>query len=196
MYNAFGWKPPIFAHVGLLTNIHGSKLSKRSKVDGIDMNVESLRDEQGVLPEALTNFVALLGWSHRSRSDIMNLQELVQNVSNPGQLPSLSNTILPVHAKIHQRQRNSQFRETMVPPTLPRRKTSPIRRPNSRHNDPIHQKRTRSQRRRRPLPRFGNNPQWPGKERIYQGNSKSRLTELHNGQSLPRTKQIFLHSSD
>lgn len=81
MYNAFGWKLPTFAHVGLLTNVHGSKLSKRSKVEGIDMTVASLRDEQGILTEAMVNFAALLGWSHTQRSDIMNLQELVRIVS-------------------------------------------------------------------------------------------------------------------
>jgi len=76
MYEAFGWQPPQFAHVGLLTGIDGAKLSKRTG----STDVRSFR-EQGVLPEALVNFVALLGWSNRKSSDVMSLKELEKNVS-------------------------------------------------------------------------------------------------------------------
>lgn len=76
LYEAFNWEPPQFAHVGLLTDQHGQKLSKRK----MDTSVSSFRDNMGIFPDALTNFVALLGWSHGKRSDVMNLQELVENV--------------------------------------------------------------------------------------------------------------------
>ncbi|EKG20491.1 Glutamyl/glutaminyl-tRNA synthetase class Ic [Macrophomina phaseolina MS6] len=72
MYQAFGWEPPVFAHVGLLVDEEGNKLSKRN----MDIDVASYR-KNGFLPEALNNFVALLGWSHRNRSDVMPPQELI-----------------------------------------------------------------------------------------------------------------------
>ena len=76
MYQAFGWEPPAFAHVGLLTDIHGQKLSKRN----MDVDVASYRDKMGILPEALINFVALLGWSHGKKKDFMGMQDLMKNV--------------------------------------------------------------------------------------------------------------------
>jgi len=58
LYEAFGWEPPEFAHLPLLLNPDRSKLSKRQG----DVSVEEYR-ENGYLPEALVNFVALLGWN-------------------------------------------------------------------------------------------------------------------------------------
>lgn len=75
MYEAFGWKPPVFAHVGLLQDKNRNKLSKRSG----DVDV-AIYKAKGYLPESLNNFVALLGWSHTGSSDIMSLPELVQEV--------------------------------------------------------------------------------------------------------------------
>jgi glutamyl-tRNA synthetase len=77
MYEAFGWTPPEFAHVGLLTDQEGNKLSKRN----FDTDIASFRDNMGIFPEALANFVALLGWSHGSRSDIMTMNDLINRVS-------------------------------------------------------------------------------------------------------------------
>ena len=79
MYKAFGWEPPKFGHVSLLTDKNGQKLSKRTG----SIDIRSMRDELGVFPETLTNFVALLGWSHNQpKSDVMGLDDLVQNVSS------------------------------------------------------------------------------------------------------------------
>lgn len=58
MYTAFGWAPPKFVHIPLLTSASDKKLSKRSG----DIGVLSLA-EKGILPEAMVNFVALFGWS-------------------------------------------------------------------------------------------------------------------------------------
>jgi len=80
LYRAFGWKPPEFAHVPLLVDEHGRKLSKRSG----DIDITSFRETQGVLPDALVNFAALLGWSHQRKSDVMDLRELSQVVSGLG----------------------------------------------------------------------------------------------------------------
>ncbi|KFX94546.1 hypothetical protein O988_06242 [Pseudogymnoascus sp. VKM F-3808] len=76
LYDAFGWQPPTFGHVGLLTDLNGQKLSKRN----FDLDISAFRS-MGVLPDALTNFVALLGWSHTRKKDTMDLQELAQNFS-------------------------------------------------------------------------------------------------------------------
>lgn len=75
MYNAFDWRPPIFAHIGLLQDASRQKLSKRNSTPDID----SFRQE-GIFPEALVNHVALFGWSHRLGDDQLSLQDLVQNV--------------------------------------------------------------------------------------------------------------------
>lgn len=77
MYQAFGWQPPEFAHVGLLMDQNGQKLSKRN----LDIDIASFKDKMGILPEVLTNFVALLGWSHNQKKDIMTLEQLIHNVS-------------------------------------------------------------------------------------------------------------------
>jgi glutamyl-tRNA synthetase len=76
MYKAFGWESPKFGHVSLLTDGNGQKLSKRTG----SIDIRSMRDEMGVFPETLTNFVALLGWSHGRKSDVMSLEDLVRNV--------------------------------------------------------------------------------------------------------------------
>jgi glutamyl/glutaminyl-tRNA synthetase len=79
LYKALGWKPPLFAHLPLLLNPDGSKLSKRSG----DVHVESYI-QKGYLPEAIDNFVALLGWhpSASSNSDaLFTMNELVDQVS-------------------------------------------------------------------------------------------------------------------
>lgn len=76
MYNAFDWTPPQFAHVGLLVDEHGNKLSKRN----FDTDITAFK-EMEIFPETLTNFAALLGWSHKEKTDIMDLNRLIQNFS-------------------------------------------------------------------------------------------------------------------
>ncbi|KAK6509451.1 Glutamate--tRNA ligase mitochondrial [Arthrobotrys musiformis] len=76
MYQAFGWEPPVFCHVGLLMDMEGHKLSKRSG----DVHISEYRDK-GYLSEALLNFVALLGWNNRLKSDVLPLEALVENFS-------------------------------------------------------------------------------------------------------------------
>ena len=75
LYKAFGWEPPVFGHVPLLVDKSGQKLSKRNA----DIDIAQFRD-QDVMPSALLNFAALLGWSHRLKSDILSLPELEQMV--------------------------------------------------------------------------------------------------------------------
>ncbi|SCU83252.1 LADA_0C10396g1_1 [Lachancea dasiensis] len=58
LYESFGWTPPKFIHIPLLTSLQDKKLSKRKG----DADVMSLKDK-GILPEALVNFCVLFGWS-------------------------------------------------------------------------------------------------------------------------------------
>ena len=76
LYNAFQWEPPAYAHVGLLQDTKGQKLSKRN----MDLDISHFRDKMEVTPETLINFVALLGWSHGQVNDQMTMKELINNV--------------------------------------------------------------------------------------------------------------------
>ncbi len=73
LYRAFGWEVPEFIHVPLLLNSDKSKLSKRQG----DVSVEEYRT-QGYLPEALINFVALLGWNPGTDEEFFSLDELIK----------------------------------------------------------------------------------------------------------------------
>ena len=77
IYTAFDWKPPSFAHVGLLVDQNKAKLSKRNA--DLALDVASMRDKHGVLPAPLINFLALLGWSNPTNNDVMELDDLVRN---------------------------------------------------------------------------------------------------------------------
>lgn len=76
LFRAFGWEPPVFAHLPLLLNPDKSKLSKRQG----DVAVEEYR-AKGYLREALTNFVALLGWNPGDEREIFSMEELVGEFS-------------------------------------------------------------------------------------------------------------------
>jgi len=76
MYQAFGWTPPEFAHVGLLVDENSNKLSKRN----FDTDITAFK-EMEIFPETLTNFAALLGWSHKEKSDVMDLKTLIEKFS-------------------------------------------------------------------------------------------------------------------
>lgn len=76
LYKAFGWEPPAMAHLSLLLNPDRSKLSKRQG----DVAVEDYL-EKGYLPEALINFVALLGWSPGDDREFFTLEELEKEFS-------------------------------------------------------------------------------------------------------------------
>ncbi|MGH9338643.1 MAG: glutamate--tRNA ligase [Acidobacteriota bacterium] len=73
IYEALGLQPPAFAHLSTLVGSDGSKLSKRHGATSID----EFR-LQGYLPEALNNYLALLGWTPQDESrEILNLDQLV-----------------------------------------------------------------------------------------------------------------------
>ena len=73
LYEAFGWEIPEYIHCPLITDEEHKKLSKRSGHSSFEDLIE-----QGFLPEAIVNFVALLGWSPEDNSEIMSLNELIE----------------------------------------------------------------------------------------------------------------------
>ncbi len=72
LYAAFGWTPPVFAHLPMILGPDKAKLSKRHGAT----TVTEYRD-QGYLPEALFNFLALLGWSLDDKTELFTRDELV-----------------------------------------------------------------------------------------------------------------------
>ena len=73
LYEAFGWEVPAYIHCPLITDEERKKLSKRCGHSSFEDLVE-----QGFLPEAIVNFVALLGWSPEEDREIYSLEELVE----------------------------------------------------------------------------------------------------------------------
>ncbi|MCK4836713.1 MAG: glutamate--tRNA ligase [Candidatus Aminicenantes bacterium] len=72
LYEAFGWDPPQFAHMPVILAREGGKLSKRKgAVSVLDYK------KSGYLPEALVNFLALLGWSPGEDRELMSRKELI-----------------------------------------------------------------------------------------------------------------------
>ncbi|KYG33956.1 glutamate--tRNA ligase [Alkalihalobacillus trypoxylicola] len=78
IYQAFGWSVPTFAHASLILNPDRQKMSKRD--ESIIQFVEQYKD-LGYLPEAIVNFLALLGWSPVGEEEIFTLEELQQQFS-------------------------------------------------------------------------------------------------------------------
>lgn len=73
LYEAFGWEIPTYVHLPLITDEEHKKLSKRSGHSSFEDIIE-----QGFLPEAVVNFIALLGWSPEDNREIFTLDELIK----------------------------------------------------------------------------------------------------------------------
>ncbi|MGQ9705998.1 MAG: glutamate--tRNA ligase [bacterium] len=73
LYRAFGWEPPLFAHVPLIHGTDRKRLSKRHGAVSI-----SAYKEDGILPEAMFNFLSLLGWSSGNDKEIMSENEIIK----------------------------------------------------------------------------------------------------------------------
>lgn len=73
LYESFGWEPPFFGHVSLLRNPDKSKLSKRKNPVWASEYIE-----RGIFPEALLNYLALMGWSHPEGKELFTLDEYVR----------------------------------------------------------------------------------------------------------------------
>lgn len=75
IYEALGWQPPVFGHMTLIVNESRRKLSKRD--ESIIQFIEQY-EELGYIPEALFNFIALLGWSPSGEEEIFNKEEFIR----------------------------------------------------------------------------------------------------------------------
>ncbi len=73
LYEAFGWETPKYVHLPLITDENHKKLSKRSGHSSFEDLLE-----QGFLPEAIVNYIALLGWSPEDNQEIFSLEELIE----------------------------------------------------------------------------------------------------------------------
>jgi len=72
LYEAFGWKAPVYIHMPHVTKADGSKISKRNKDDNV---MDLIHD--GYLPEAIINYLAFIGWSPEDNVEIMSMDELL-----------------------------------------------------------------------------------------------------------------------
>jgi glutamyl-tRNA synthetase len=73
LYEALGFKKPVFCHIPLILGSDRSRMSKRHGATAIGEY-----QEQGFLPEAIVNYLALLGWSPGNNQELIGLQELIQ----------------------------------------------------------------------------------------------------------------------
>ena len=73
LYEAFGWEPPKFWHLPLLRNTDRSKISKRKNPVSLDYY-----ERIGIFPEALRNFLGLLGWSMPDESEVFTVEQMVE----------------------------------------------------------------------------------------------------------------------
>ena len=76
LYQALGFEPPQFAHLPMILGSDRAKLSKRHGA----VSITEYRD-QGYLPEAMMNFLALLGWSLDDKTELLSCEELVRSFS-------------------------------------------------------------------------------------------------------------------
>lgn len=75
LYESFGWELPIFVHGPILRNPDKSKLSKRKNPVWASWYLQD-----GYLPEAILNYLALMGWAHPEQKDIFSLDEFVEKL--------------------------------------------------------------------------------------------------------------------
>jgi glutamyl-tRNA synthetase len=73
LFNALEYPSPIFAHIPLILNTDGSKMSKRDDGSGIEWY-----KSQGFLSEAVTNYLALLGWSPKDDREKLTIDEIIE----------------------------------------------------------------------------------------------------------------------
>ena len=78
LFRAFGVEPPKYAHIPLILNIDGTKMSKRDQGASLTTYME-----EGYVPEAVVNYLCLLGWSPKDNREKMPLAEVVEAFDLP-----------------------------------------------------------------------------------------------------------------
>jgi glutamyl-tRNA synthetase len=79
LFEAFGVEPPQYGHIPLILNKDGSKMSKRDTGAAVGGYAN-----EGYLPDAVFNFLALLGWSPKDESEVMPVSEIIERFSLDG----------------------------------------------------------------------------------------------------------------
>jgi len=79
IYDALGWQPPQMVHLAMILGPDRAKLSKRHGATAI-----TAFEEQGILPEVMFNFLALLGWSAKDDSEILSRKEIIERFDLDG----------------------------------------------------------------------------------------------------------------
>ncbi|HET7615995.1 MAG TPA: glutamate--tRNA ligase, partial [Bacillales bacterium] len=92
IYEAFEWEPPVFGHMTLIVNENHKKLSKRD--ESVIQFIEQY-DKLGYLPEALFNFITLLGWSPKGEQELFSREEFI-DIFDPKRL-SNSPAVFDMH---------------------------------------------------------------------------------------------------
>ncbi|KLL02240.1 MAG: glutamyl-tRNA synthase [Mycoplasmataceae bacterium RC_NB112A] len=80
---ALGWNPPLFAHLSTIVNSEGKKMSKRDEKTNQFQNVYQLR-EKGYLPDAVINYLLLLGWNPKTSQEFFSLSEAIKKFNLTG----------------------------------------------------------------------------------------------------------------
>ena len=78
LFRAFDVEPPRFAHIPLILNPNGSKMSKRDEGASLET-----WQQAGFVPEAVVNYLSLLGWSPKDDSEVMTVAEIVERFDLP-----------------------------------------------------------------------------------------------------------------
>ena len=85
IYRAMGWEEPVYAHIPLIFNPDGTKMSKRKNAVAVD----EYRDQLGLLPEAVSNYLLRLGWGHGD-DEIISREQAIEwfDLAGVGKSPS------------------------------------------------------------------------------------------------------------
>jgi len=78
LFRAFGVEPPKYAHIPLILNADGSKMSKRDRGASLTTYLD-----EGFLPEGVNNYLCLLGWSPKDNTEKLSLAEVVERFDLP-----------------------------------------------------------------------------------------------------------------
>jgi glutamyl-tRNA synthetase len=78
LFKAFGVEPPKYAHIPLILNIDGTKMSKRDTGASLSTYLEA-----GYAPEAVVNYLYLLGWSPKGNREVVTIEEVIQMFDLP-----------------------------------------------------------------------------------------------------------------